>query len=78
MGDGLYDMEAFNVLRIEKRFITHGGIHGRATANDIGFGHMVSQKKNVSAMRCHYDWACWILSVNSLSRYRSLLKRMVG
>jgi len=39
-------MEALNVLRIEKGFITHAEIHGRVTAFDIGFDRMVSQKKD--------------------------------
>ena len=46
LGGGLYGMEALNVLRIEKGFITHAEIHGRVTAADIGFGRMVSQKKD--------------------------------
>jgi sarcosine oxidase subunit alpha len=46
MGGGLYGMEALNVLRIEKGFITHAEIHGRVNAFDIGFGRMVSQKKD--------------------------------
>ncbi len=46
MGGGLYGMEALNVLRIEKGFVTHAEIHGRVTASDIGFGRMVSQKKD--------------------------------
>lgn len=46
MGGGAYGMEALNVLRIEKGFITHAEIHGRITAFDIGFGRMVSQKKD--------------------------------
>ncbi|MDO7630973.1 MAG: sarcosine oxidase subunit alpha, partial [Loktanella sp.] len=33
---GAYGMEALNVLRIEKGFITHAEIHGRVTAFDIG------------------------------------------
>ena len=39
-------MEALNVLRIEKGFITHAEIHGRVTAHDIGMQAMVSQKKD--------------------------------
>jgi sarcosine oxidase subunit alpha len=39
-------MEALNVLRIEKGFITHAEIEGRATAADVGMGRMVSQKKD--------------------------------
>jgi len=43
---GAYGMEALNVLRIEKGFITHAEIHGRVTAFDIGFARMVSAKKD--------------------------------
>lgn len=46
MGGGAYGMEALNVLRIEKGFITHAEIHGRATAFDIGMARMVSAKKD--------------------------------
>jgi len=45
-GGGAYGMEALNVLRIEKGFITHAEIHGRTTAFDIGMQRMVSQKKD--------------------------------
>lgn len=45
-GGGAYGMEALNVLRIEKGFITHAEIHGRTTAFDIGMDRMVSQKKD--------------------------------
>lgn len=45
LGGGAYGMEALNVLRIEKGFITHAEIHGRVTAFDIGMGRMVSAKK---------------------------------
>ncbi len=43
---GAYGMEALNVLRIEKGFITHAEIHGRVTAFDIGMERMVSAKKD--------------------------------
>ena len=43
---GPYGMEALNVLRIEKGFITHAEIHGRVTADDIGMGRMLSAKKD--------------------------------
>lgn len=43
---GAYGMEALNVLRIEKGFITHAEIHGRVTAFDIGFARMLSAKKD--------------------------------
>ncbi len=46
MGGGPYGMEALNVLRIEKGFITHAEIHGRTTAFDIGADRMVSRKKD--------------------------------
>jgi sarcosine oxidase subunit alpha len=46
MGGGPYGMEALNVLRIEKGFITHAEIHGRVTAGDIGMAGMVSAKKD--------------------------------
>jgi len=46
MGGGAYGMEALNVLRIEKGFITHAEIHGRTTAYDVGLQAMVSQKKD--------------------------------
>jgi heterotetrameric sarcosine oxidase alpha subunit len=46
LGGGPYGMEALNVLRIEKGFITHAEIHGRTTAFDIGLQGMVSGKKD--------------------------------
>jgi sarcosine oxidase subunit alpha len=46
LGGGPYGMEALNVLRIEKGFITHAEIHGRVTAHDIGMEKMVSAKKD--------------------------------
>ena len=46
LGGGPYGMEALNVLRIEKGFITHAEIHGRVTAFDIGMERMVSGKKD--------------------------------
>ncbi len=46
LGGGAYGMEALNVLRIEKGFITHAEIHGRVTAFDIGLQGMVSTKKD--------------------------------
>ncbi|QUJ75197.1 sarcosine oxidase subunit alpha family protein [Sulfitobacter albidus] len=45
-GGGAYGMEALNVLRIEKGFITHAEIHGRVTAFDIGAARMISAKKD--------------------------------
>ncbi|MDA7427534.1 sarcosine oxidase subunit alpha family protein [Primorskyibacter aestuariivivens] len=46
LGGGAYGMEALNVMRIEKGFITHAEIHGRTTAFDIGMERMVSDKKD--------------------------------
>ncbi len=46
IGGGPYGMEALNVLRIEKGFITHAEIHGRVTAFDIGMNKMISAKKD--------------------------------
>jgi sarcosine oxidase subunit alpha len=46
MGGGPYGMEALNVLRVEKGFITHAEIHGRTTPFDIGMEKMVSAKKD--------------------------------
>jgi sarcosine oxidase subunit alpha len=46
LGGGPYGMEALNVLRIEKGFITHAEIHGRTTAFDIGMQGMVSTRKD--------------------------------
>lgn len=43
---GVYGMEALNVLRIEKGFITHAEIHGRITAFDLGMQGMMSSKKD--------------------------------
>ena len=45
LGGGAYGMEALNVLRIEKGFITHAEIDGRVTAGDLGMGRMLSPKK---------------------------------
>ncbi|WP_298430243.1 sarcosine oxidase subunit alpha family protein [uncultured Jannaschia sp.] len=46
LGGGAYGMEALNVLRIEKGFITHAEITGRVTAFDIGMDRMISAKKD--------------------------------
>ena len=46
MGGGAYGMEALNVLRVEKGFITHAEIHGRTTAYDIGMEKMIAAKKD--------------------------------
>lgn len=46
IGGGAYGMEALNVMRIEKGFLTHSEIHGRVTAGDVGMGMMMSKKKD--------------------------------
>ncbi|RFU13406.1 sarcosine oxidase subunit alpha family protein [Rhodobacteraceae bacterium W635] len=45
MGGGAYGMEALNVMRIEKGFVTHSDIDGRVVPFDIGMERMVSAKK---------------------------------
>ncbi|SMX33405.1 sarcosine oxidase subunit alpha family protein [Actibacterium lipolyticum] len=44
LGGGPYGMEALNVLRIEKGFLTHAELHGRTTAFDLGLGTMIAKK----------------------------------
>ena len=46
LGGGPYGMEALNVLRIEKGFVTHAEIDGRVTAFDLGLQGMMSGKKD--------------------------------
>ena len=43
---GAYGMEALNVLRIEKGFLTHAELHGRTTPFDLGMARMVSGAKD--------------------------------
>lgn len=45
LGGGAYGMEALNVLRIEKGFITHAEINGTVNAHDLGMKGMLSKKK---------------------------------
>jgi glycine cleavage system aminomethyltransferase T len=42
-------MEALNVLRIEKGFLTHAELHGRTTAFDLGLERMISDIRIASA-----------------------------
>ena len=44
LGGGAYGMEALNVMRMEKGFLTHAEIHGRITAFDIGMARLVGKK----------------------------------
>ncbi|NRB20465.1 MAG: sarcosine oxidase subunit alpha family protein [Rhodobacteraceae bacterium] len=46
LGGGAYGMEALNVLRIEKGFLTHAELNGTVTAFDLGMQAMVSKKKD--------------------------------
>ncbi|MWD26517.1 sarcosine oxidase subunit alpha family protein [Aquicoccus sp. SCR17] len=46
LGGGAYGMEALNVLRIEKGFLTHAELHGRTTAFDLGMEGLMSRKKD--------------------------------
>lgn len=46
LGGGPYGLEALNVLRLEKGFITHAEIHGRTTAFDIGMQKMIATAKD--------------------------------
>lgn len=46
MGGGAYGMEALNVLRMEKGFLTHAEMDGRTTAGDLGLSGMMSGKKD--------------------------------
>jgi sarcosine oxidase subunit alpha len=45
-GGGLYGLEALNVLRIEKGFLTHAELHGRVTVGDVGLAQMMSSQKD--------------------------------
>jgi len=40
-----YGTEAMGILRIEKGHVVGGELNGRATADDLGFGRMLSAKK---------------------------------
>ena len=46
MGGGPYGVEALNVLRLEKGFITHAEINGRVTAGDLSMTGLLSKKKS--------------------------------
>lgn len=40
-----YGVEALNTMRVEKGFITHSEMNGMVTADDLGYGKMVSKLK---------------------------------
>ena len=44
LGGCAFGLEALNVLRIEKGFLTHAEIDGRVSADDLGYGRMVAAK----------------------------------
>ncbi|GGL72890.1 sarcosine oxidase subunit alpha [Wenxinia marina] len=44
LGGAPYGLEALNVLRLEKGFLTHAEMDGRTTAYDLGLGGMVADK----------------------------------
>ncbi|WP_322895151.1 MULTISPECIES: sarcosine oxidase subunit alpha family protein [unclassified Yoonia] len=46
LGGGPYGVEALNVLRIEKGFLTHAEMHGRTTAYDLGLAGMIDASKD--------------------------------
>ena len=52
LGGGAYGLEALNVLRIEKGFITHAEIDGRVTAFDLTMQGLVSKKKTCWGKAC--------------------------
>ena len=46
-GGGPYGMEALNVMRIEKGYLTHAEIHGRVTLDDIGMEAMAKDADHI-------------------------------
>ena len=54
-GGGPYGMEALNVLRIEKGFLTHAELHGRTTPGDLGLGRMLADKEFVGRAALRRD-----------------------
>ncbi len=44
IGGGLYGLEALNILRIEKGYLTHAEMDGRVTAADLGMAGMLADK----------------------------------
>ena len=47
VGGGPYGMEALNVLRIEKGFLTHAEIDGRVTLDDLGLAAMAKEADHI-------------------------------
>lgn len=46
-----YGTEAVNILRMEKGHVVGGELNGRTTADDLGFGGMLSTKKDFIGRR---------------------------
>ena len=46
LGGGPFGLEALNVLRLEKGFLSHAEIDGRTTAFDLGLGRMLAEGKD--------------------------------
>jgi heterotetrameric sarcosine oxidase alpha subunit len=65
LGGGAYGMEALNVLRIEKGFITHAEIHGRVTAFDIGMDRLISRKKDCIGRAASQGRDSWVKIASS-------------
>jgi glycine cleavage system aminomethyltransferase T len=59
MGGGPYGMEALNVLRIEKGFITHAEIHGRVTALTSGWSGWCRRRRTASGSPCRGGRGFW-------------------
>jgi sarcosine oxidase subunit alpha len=46
LGGGVYGLEALNVLRLEKGYLTHAEIDGRVGPSDLGLGKMMASGKD--------------------------------
>ncbi|MBL4806837.1 MAG: sarcosine oxidase subunit alpha family protein [Rhodobacteraceae bacterium] len=55
LGGGAYGLEALNVLRIEKGFLTHAEIDGRMTLDNLGFGRMLAKKDCIGKVLSQRD-----------------------
>ena len=73
LGGCCYGMEALNVLRVEKGFITHAEIDGRVTAFDLGMQRMISNAKD-----CVGKAASQRLGLNDTDRLRLVGLKPVG
>ncbi len=73
MEGGAYGMEALNVARVEKGFITHSEISGRVTAFDLGMERMLSAKKD-----CIGKTLSWRAGLTDPDRERMMGFKAVG